>query len=166
MSPPGRARPGRCRAARKPCWSWRMIPSCGIWPTVSWKALGYESAAGRERGQEALRVAREHKGSPIRLVITDVIMPSTARGRQSVMAEWLQTTRIRDLQILFTSGYTDDALTQHGVLEDGVEFLPKPYTPATLGRKVREMIDRTSESKRQPALLSTNSWLGRFAQWV
>ncbi len=88
-------------------------------------------------GQDALRVAREHKGSPIRLVVTDVIMPLMG-GR--VMAEWLKTT-YPDLKILFTSGYTDDAIAHHGVLEPGVAFLPKPYTPGILARKVREMLD-------------------------
>ena len=56
------------------------------------------------------------------------------------MAEWLKTT-YPDLKILFTSGYTDDAIAQHGVLDPGVAFLPKPYTPATLAQKVREMLD-------------------------
>jgi two-component SAPR family response regulator len=56
------------------------------------------------------------------------------------MAEWLRTT-YPDLKILFTSGYTDDAITRHGVIEPGVELLPKPYTPATLVRKVRKMLD-------------------------
>jgi len=88
-------------------------------------------------GQDALRVAREHEGPPIRLVITDVIMPQMG-GK--VMAEWLNSD-FPDLKILFTSGYTDDAIVHHGVLEPGVAFLPKPYTPATLARKVREMLD-------------------------
>jgi CheY-like chemotaxis protein len=88
-------------------------------------------------GQDGLRVAREHKGSPIRLVVTDVIMPLMG-GK--VMAEWLKTTH-PDLKVLFTSGYTDDAIVQQGVLDAGVEFLPKPYTPATLARKVRELLD-------------------------
>ncbi|MGA3144968.1 MAG: PAS domain S-box protein [Verrucomicrobiota bacterium] len=88
-------------------------------------------------GQHALHLAQEHKGSPIRLVVTDVIMPLMG-GK--VMAEWLKTT-YPDLKILFTSGYTDDAIAQHGVLDAGVEFLSKPYTPATLVRKVREMLD-------------------------
>ena len=61
------------------------------------------------------------------------------------MAEWLKTT-YPDLKILFTSGYTDDAIAQHGVLETGVEFLSKPYTPAMLARKVREMLDNESDS--------------------
>jgi two-component system cell cycle sensor histidine kinase/response regulator CckA len=98
--------------------------------------LGYEVLSA-SNGQDALHVAREHRGSPIRLVVTDVIMPLMG-GK--VMAEWLQAT-YPDLIILFTSGYTDDAITHHGVLDEGVEFLPKPYTPATLARKVRQLLD-------------------------
>jgi FixJ family two-component response regulator len=83
-------------------------------------------------------VAREHKGPPIRLVITDVIMPEMG-GK--VMAEWLTTT-YPDVKILFTSGYTDEAIASQGVLEAGIDFLSKPYTPAMLAHKVREMLDR------------------------
>jgi signal transduction histidine kinase len=100
------------------------------------EAQGYEVLSA-SNGQEALHVARDHKGAPIRLVVTDVMMPQMG-GK--VMAEWLRTT-YPDLKILFTSGYTDDAIAQHGVLETGVEFLAKPYTPATLTRKVRELLD-------------------------
>jgi two-component SAPR family response regulator len=57
-----------------------------------------------------------------------------------VMAEWLKTMH-PGLKILFTSGYTNDALAQHGVFDAGVQFMPKPYTPAALVRKVREMLD-------------------------
>jgi CheY-like chemotaxis protein len=88
-------------------------------------------------GQDALHTVRDHKGSPIQLVITDVIMPLMG-GK--VMAEWLKTSN-PDLKILFTSGYTDEAITNNGALQAGVEFLPKPYTPATLARKAREMLD-------------------------
>jgi two-component system, cell cycle sensor histidine kinase and response regulator CckA len=93
-------------------------------------------------GQDALRVARKNVGAPIRLVVTDVIMPQM---NGTVMAEWLKTT-YPDLKILFTSGYTDDAIAQHGVLEKGVAFLSKPYSPATLARKVRAMLDNQTES--------------------
>jgi CheY-like chemotaxis protein len=56
------------------------------------------------------------------------------------MAEWLKTTN-PELKIVFTSGYTDDAIAHHGVLDPGVEFLSKPYTPTTLACKVREVLD-------------------------
>jgi two-component system, cell cycle sensor histidine kinase and response regulator CckA len=100
------------------------------------KAQGYEVLTA-SNGQEALRVAREHKGQPIGLVITDVIMP---RMGGKVMAEWLKTTN-PGIKILFTSGYMDDAIVHHGVLDPGVAFLPKPYTSPNLARKVREMLD-------------------------
>ena len=88
-------------------------------------------------GQDALRMVRGHKGPPIRLVVTDVIMPQMG-GK--VMAEWLQAT-YPDLKILFTSGYTDEAIDQNGVIEARVDFLAKPFTPAVLARKVRQMLD-------------------------
>jgi len=105
--------------------------ACGVL-----QSQGYEVLAA-SNGQEALRVAREHKGQPIGLVVTDVIMP---RMGGKVMAEWLKTTN-PDMKILFTSGYTDDAIAHHGVLDPGVAFLPKPYTSSNLARKVREMLD-------------------------
>jgi signal transduction histidine kinase len=97
---------------------------------------GYEVLLATN-GQDGLRVAREHKGSPIRLAVTDVIMPQMD-GK--VMADWLKAT-YPELKILFTSGYTDDALAHHGVLDPGGAFLSKPYTPGTLTRKVRELLD-------------------------
>ncbi len=100
------------------------------------EAQGYKVLSA-PNGQDALRVARQHKGAPIRLAVTDVIMPVMG-GR--AMAESLKTT-YPDLRILFTSGYTDDAIARHGVLEAGVEFLPKPYTPRILAWKVRQLLD-------------------------
>jgi len=105
------------------------------------EAQGY-NVLRASNGQEGLRVARECKGQPIRLVITDVIMPQMS-GK--VMSEWLKAT-YPNMKILFTSGYTDDAIVQHGVLEAGVAFLSKPYTPATLARKVREMLDNETDT--------------------
>jgi CheY-like chemotaxis protein len=61
------------------------------------------------------------------------------------MADWLKAT-YPDLKILFTSGYTDDAIAQQGVLEPGVAFLPKPYTPAVLAHKVRAMLDNQTDT--------------------
>ena len=97
---------------------------------------GYEVLSA-PNGQDALRVARDHRGNPIQLVVSDVIMP---RMGGKAMAEWLKTA-YPDLKILFTSGYTDGDIVESGVLAAGVVFLPKPYTPATLAYKVREMLD-------------------------
>jgi len=105
--------------------------ACGIL-----RGRGYQVLSALN-GQDALRVAGEHKGSLISLVVTDVIMPQMGG---EVMAQWLKTT-YPDIKILFTSGYTGEAISHHGVLATGVEFLPKPYTPAILIRKVREFLD-------------------------
>jgi signal transduction histidine kinase len=105
------------------------------------EAQGY-TVLSANNGQDALRVVREHKSPPICLVITDVIMP-VMNGK--VMAEWLKIT-YPGIKILFTSGYTDDAISQHGVLEAGTAFLAKPYAPATLASKVRAMLDDETDS--------------------
>jgi FixJ family two-component response regulator len=57
------------------------------------------------------------------------------------LAERLKTLR-PGLKVLFASGYTDDAIVRHGVLEPGTEFLQKPFSPVTLAQKVREVLDR------------------------
>jgi signal transduction histidine kinase len=110
------------------------------------KTQGY-NVLSAANGQDALRLAQDHQGPPIRLVVSDVIMPLMG-GK--VMAEWLKAT-YPHIKILFTSGYTDDAVAHHGVLEAGVDFLSKPYTPAVLARKVREILDQGSVPKVSPA---------------
>jgi CheY-like chemotaxis protein len=112
-------------------------------PSLRHLALGILEARGYEvlsasNGQEALHVASEHSGLPISLVLTDIVMPLMGG---EVMAQWLKTT-YPDLKILFTSGYTDDAVIRQGVLDAGVEFLPKPYTPSILSRRVRGLLDK------------------------
>ena len=100
------------------------------------RARGYEVLSANN-GQDGLQVARQHKGAPIRLVLTDVIMPQMG-GK--VMAEWLKSS-FPGIKILYTSGYTDDAIANQGVLDPALAFLPKPYTPATLTRAARELLD-------------------------
>jgi two-component system cell cycle sensor histidine kinase/response regulator CckA len=87
-------------------------------------------------GAEALRLASSYEG-PIHLLLTDVVMPEMG-GR--ALAEALGATR-PDMALLFVSGYTEDAVIQHGIQESGLPFLQKPFTPSSLLGMVREVLD-------------------------
>jgi PAS domain S-box-containing protein len=87
--------------------------------------------------QDAVLMAERHAG-PIRLLLTDVIMPRQS-GR--ALAERLRPLR-PELQVLYMSGYTNEAIVRHGVLEPDTMFIQKPFTPAALGHKVRAALDR------------------------
>jgi PAS domain S-box-containing protein len=90
------------------------------------------------RGADALRIADEYEG-PIHLMITDVVMPHMS-GPQ--LAENL-THRRPEMKVLYVSGYTGaDAIVRHGVLEEGISFLEKPFTTSSLAHKVREVLDQ------------------------
>jgi PAS domain S-box-containing protein len=89
-------------------------------------------------GEEALRVVQEHAGENIHLLLTDVVMPHMG-GKE--LADQLKILR-PDIKVLYTSGYTDNAIVNHGILEPGTNFLQKPFSPTTLARKVREVLDR------------------------
>jgi len=86
-------------------------------------------------GEEALRMC-EHDQEPIELLLTDVIMPEMSGPE---LAERLHRLR-PELRVLFMSGYTDDAIVHHGVLEEGAHFIQKPFAPDVLSRKVRQIL--------------------------
>ncbi|HXG86784.1 MAG TPA: response regulator, partial [Vicinamibacterales bacterium] len=75
--------------------------------------------------------------------ITDVVMPHMS-GRE--LADRIGAID-RSIPILFTSGYTDDAIVRHGVLEPGIEFLQKPFKPQQLLTRVRELLDRPRQDQ-------------------
>ena len=86
-------------------------------------------------GLEALRVAAEFDGT-IHLLVTDVIMPHM-NGHE--LAEKLSSLR-PEMKILYVSGYSDNDIGDHGILDPRFELLQKPFTPQTLARKIRDVI--------------------------
>ena len=86
--------------------------------------------------EDAVRICEEHE-SPISLLLSDVVMPKVS-GPQ--LAQRLVDLR-PELHVLYMSGYTDDAIVHHGVLEPGTAFIEKPFTPEDLCGKVRDVLD-------------------------
>jgi DNA-binding NtrC family response regulator len=83
-------------------------------------------------------------GLSINLMLTDVVMPSMS-GRE--LARKLMT-KIPNLRVLYMSGYSDDIVSSGGILETGLAFLQKPFTPGVLAQKVREVLDAASSEQR------------------
>jgi two-component system cell cycle sensor histidine kinase/response regulator CckA len=96
-------------------------------------------------GAAALGLLERHDG-PIHLVLTDVVMPGLSGPELSC--------RVADIRpaarVLFMSGYTEDAMIRHGVLAKGTILLEKPFTPSSLLRKVREVLDVEKQSPEGP----------------
>ena len=89
-------------------------------------------------GEEAMRIAQEHAEEGIDLFLTDVVMPGMS-GRELVGSlEFL----LPKMKVIYMSGYTDNAIVHHGVLEEGVNYIQKPFTVDALVHKVREVLDR------------------------
>jgi len=88
-------------------------------------------------GPEALRVADDYEG-PIHLLVSDMVMPKMS-GRELAIrfAEWRPS-----MKALFISGYTDNGISSQDVVDSGVSFLQKPFTPSQLAGKVREVLDK------------------------
>ena len=99
------------------------------------ESTGYRVIEARN-GPEALEAARRHAGG-IHIVVTDVVMPGMS-GRELVEQLAKDHSGVR---ILYMSGYTDDAVMRRGIVESGVAFLQKPFSPLALARKVREVLD-------------------------
>jgi PAS domain S-box-containing protein len=95
-------------------------------------------------GAEALQIANRHAGE-IHLMVTDVVMPQMSGSR---LAEALRASR-PEMRVLYISGYPEDAIAHHGVLEPRHRFLQKPFPPGILLQTVRELLDGSSPGARR-----------------
>lgn len=102
------------------------------------RRVGYQVLVAQS-GAEALAVCERHAG-PIDLLLTDVVMPEMS-GRD--LAERL-IERLPRIAVLYMSGYTDNAIVHHGILDQGTRFIGKPFSAAELTRKVHEVLDETT----------------------
>jgi len=96
---------------------------------------GYKILDGSQ-GNEAIQICEEHKG-PIHMMVTDVVMPGMS-GRE--LANRLMSVH-PEMKVLYMSGYTDDAIVHHGVLDPGIAYIQKPFAPDTFASKVRQILD-------------------------
>ena len=97
---------------------------------------GY-SVLDASQGDDALAISEKHKG-PIHLILVDVVMPGISGTELTKRLAFLRP----ETKILYMSGYTDNAIVHHGVLEKGVNYIQKPFTIDELTRKVREALDK------------------------
>jgi signal transduction histidine kinase len=87
--------------------------------------------------EAAIDLCERSNGDRIDLLLTDVVMPGMSGNEMSRIL----LSKQPGMPVLYMSGYTDDAIVQHGVLEAGINFLQKPFTPGALALKVREVLD-------------------------
>ena len=103
------------------------------------EGLGY-TVLEASRPREAMLVSEQFRG-PIHLLLTDVVMPELNGNRLAVRL----TSGRAEMKVLYMSGYTDDAIARHGVLEPGTRLLQKPFSRETLADKVRDVLDETRD---------------------
>jgi two-component system cell cycle sensor histidine kinase/response regulator CckA len=96
---------------------------------------GYHVIAAQNAGEALLSCERHPR--TIHLLLTDVVMPQMS-GRE--LAVRLETIR-PDMKVLYMSGYTDNAVVHHGILDSGIAYVQKPLVPDMLARRVREVLD-------------------------
>jgi two-component system cell cycle sensor histidine kinase/response regulator CckA len=110
-------------------------PIAGAKPTLPKSSAGTETVLVAANADQASQLFDENPS--IDVLLTDVVMPGPSGPD---LSEQL-TKRRPSLKVIYMSGYTDEAIVQHGVLKPGIAFLHKPFTSGALGRKIREVLD-------------------------
>jgi two-component system cell cycle sensor histidine kinase/response regulator CckA len=100
------------------------------------KKLGY-NVISADSGEDAIKIFRQYPVE-IGMLITDVVMPGISG--QDLAGILLQENP--ELKIIYISGYTGDAVASHGVIEEGTDFLQKPFSVETLAAKIRQLLDK------------------------
>lgn len=111
------------------------VAACQILERLGYTVLEAPSA------RDALNIAKKRQ-SPIHLLLTDVVMPEMS-GRE-LMEQFVLLRP--DAKVLYMSGYTDHSIVRHGILRPGIAYLQKPFSPDTLARKVRDVLDGSDPS--------------------
>jgi two-component system cell cycle sensor histidine kinase/response regulator CckA len=109
------------------------IFACLLLQTAGFKVLEAES------GIHALKLAQTHRG-PIDLMFTDVVLGDISGSKLAEKFKLLFPAT----PVLFTSGYANDEIALHGVMQDRIAFIAKPYSPATLLTKIRTMFEQST----------------------
>jgi len=108
------------------------------------KRSGYRVLVAQHASEALLLCAAGSE--PIHLLLTDVVMPNMSGAELARRAMSVRP----GLKVLYMSGYTDDSVVRHGILDSEMAFLQKPFTPETLTRKVREVLNETSPAEKAP----------------
>ena len=151
MEPPPKSAVGRLDAPDLPRGTETILlveddPALREMAATLLRRLGY-TVLQAANGIEALSLQQQRDVGHVDLLFTDVVMPHMSGKELS--------DRVRSLyshtRILFTSAYTENAIVHQGVLDPGVAFLAKPYTPGILARKLREVLDAPIAPQPDPA---------------
>ena len=100
------------------------------------KDLGYLVIHAGD-SEEAMKISKKFNNK-IHLLLTDLILPGL-NGRE--LSEQLAKKR-KDMKVLFISGYSDDVIAKHGMIDEGLSFMQKPFTASSLGMKIREVLEK------------------------
>jgi response regulator RpfG family c-di-GMP phosphodiesterase len=93
-------------------------------------------------GEEAIRLCRKHKDA-IDLLITDVVMPKMSGKNVANQVQMVHP----ETRVLFMSGYTDEAIVHHGIVDSHIAFIQKPFSETGLMQKIREVLDSAKGQK-------------------